>query len=123
MKKKLLTILLGGMMLNPTIAVAQNDGGSVGNGNDPDYPSGITNNLRAYITTNQSMSFAIVCFVSSVENAEILVCLDGTEVDRLTVTATAGTRVPLYLPAYGTGELTIYVRRGTTLLAVFNTTL
>ena len=123
MKNKLLMIMMGGMMLMPACLYAQTNGGGVGNGNDPDNPFSPPNNPCVYINSNQSSSFATVCFVSSVEEAEIEVYLDGIEVDSLTITATAGTRVPLYLPAYGIGELAIYVRRGTTLLAYYCTSI
>jgi hypothetical protein len=107
----------------PACLYAQTNGGSAGNGNDPDNPFSPPNNPCVYISTNQNSSFAVVCFVSSMEDAEIEVYLDGAEVDSLTITATAGTQIPLSLSAYGTGELTIYVRRGTTLLAYYSTSI
>lgn len=123
MKKKLLMILMSGMMLAPTCTYAQTNGGGYGNGNDPDNPFSPPNNPCVYISSNQNSSFATVCFVSSVEEAEIEIYLDGAKVDSLAITPTAGTRVPLYLPEYGTGELTIYVRRGTSLLAYYSTSI
>ena len=107
----------------PVCVKAQENGGGFGSGNNPDNPNSPPNNPCVYITSNQSCSFVTVYFVSSVEGAEIIVCLDGDEVDSLIVTAAAGTRVPFYLPAYGTGALAIYVRRGTTLLAYYCATI
>lgn len=121
MKKELLIFLLGSVMLAPACTYAQTNEGGYGNGNDPDNPFSPPNNPCVYISSNQNSSFATVCFVSLVEEAEIEVYLDGAKVDSLAITPTAGTRVPLYLPVYGTGELTIYVRRGTTLLAYYST--
>lgn len=123
MKKKLLMILVCSMMLSPVCMMAQTDGGGYGNG-DGGGPLHIPSyHYRAYITYSEVYNTAFVCFLADLADVEISVCMGGDEVDTLTVSAVAGTQFPLYLPAYGTGELAIYVRRGTSLLAYYSTSI
>ena len=125
MKKKLLMILMSGMMLIPTSVKAQDDGGGhgggYGTGNGPYYSPGV--NLGAIITYNESSNTAYVWFTTAVDDAEITICINGVVVDIQTFDVEAGSQIPLSLSAYGTGELTIYVRRGTTLLAYYSTSI
>lgn len=125
MKKKLLMILMSGMMLIPTSVKAQDDGGGhgggYGTGNGPYYSPGV--NLGAIITYNESSNTACVWFTTAVDDAEITICINGVVVDIQTFDVEAGSQIPLSLSAYGTGELTIYVRRGTTLLAYYSTSI
>ncbi len=127
MKKKLLMILMSGMMLMPTNAMAQDNGGGYGdgsgngNGNGPYYSPGV--NLGAIITYNESSNTAYVWFTTAVDDAEITICINGVVVDIQTFDVEAGSQIPLSLSAYGTGELTIYVRRGTSLLAYYSTSI
>lgn len=125
MKKKLLMILMSGMMLMPTSVKAQDDGGGhgggYGTGNGPYYSPGV--NLGAIITYNESSNTAYVWFTTAVDDAEITICINGVVVDIQTFDVEAGSQIPLSLSAYGTGELTIYVRRGTSLLAYYSTSI
>lgn len=127
MKKKLMMILLGGTVLMPTNAMAQDNGGGYGdgsgngNGNGPYYSPGV--NLGAIITYNESSNTAYVWFTTAVDDAEITICIDGVVVDTQTFDVEAGSQIPLSLSAYGSGELAIYVRRGTTLLAYYCTSI
>lgn len=127
MKKKLLMILMNGMMLMPTSAMAQDDGGGYGdgsgngNGNGPYYSPG--NNSIALITYNESSNTAYVWFTTAVDDAELTICIDNVVVDTQSFDVEAGSQIPLSLSAYGTGELTIYVRRGTILLAYYSTSI
>lgn len=127
MKKNLMMIVLGGTMLMPTGAMAQDDGGGYGEGSGSGNGDGPYHSPSyqpyAYITYAEVSNTAYVCILSDVNDVEISVCMDGDEVDTLAVSAEAGTQIPLYLAAYGTGELTIYVRRGTTLLAYYSTSI
>lgn len=54
------------------------------------------------------------------DNAEILVNLNGEEVDYQVIDATTGMQIPISLPIYGSGEFTIQVKSGTTLLSIEN---
>lgn len=125
MKKILMMILLGSAMLMPSGVMAQDDGGGYGEGDGnhggPHYSPG--NNSGAFITYNESSNTAYVLFLSDADDVEITVCIDDVVVDGQTMDVESGTQIPLSLSAYGSGEIMIYVRRGTMLLAVFNTTL
>ena len=123
MKKKILMILLGSMMMIPVCVKAQENGGGYGGDEGKDTHRSPTVKPKVYIAYGNSSITAYVCFLSNVDNAEISVCIDGEEVDRLKISAETGAQIPLYLPIYGTGELTIYVRRGTTLLAYYSTSI
>ena len=125
MKKNLMMILLGCTVFMPTGVMAQNDGGGLGEGSGnhggPHYSP--VNNAGASITYNESSNTAYVLFLSDADDVEITVCIDDVVVDSQTMDVESGSQIPLPLSAYGYGEIIIYVRRGTTLLAVFNTTL
>lgn len=127
MKKNLMMFLLGSAMLMPSGVMAQDDGGGHGtgngngNGNGPYFSPG--NNSGAFITYNESSNTAYVLFLSDADDVEITVCIDDVVVDGQTMDVESGTQIPLPLSAYGSREIMIYVRHGTTLLAVFNTTL
>ena len=117
-------ILLGSAMLMPSGVMAQDDGGGYGSGGNnggPHHSPG--NNSGAFITYNESSNTAYVLFLSDADDVEITVCIDDEVVDSQTMDVESGTQIPLPLSAYGSGEIMIYVRRGTMLLAVFNTTL
>ena len=92
MKKKLLMILMSGMMLIPTSVKAQDDGGGhgggYGTGNGPYYSPGV--NLGAIITYNESSNTACVWFTTAVDDAEITICIDGVVVDIQTFDVEAG---------------------------------
>ena len=114
--------LLGGMMTMPTMAQTCPD-----NDDDTgDYP-GVWRSParlpRAYINYDEASGFACVHFLSTVNNAEIIVYLNGIEIDSQLVEAVGGMQIPLYLPAYGCGEFTIQVKSGSTLIATYYITL
>ena len=121
-KKNLLMLLLGGMVMMPASVMAQTNGGG-GDTFDPDIWRGPAQNPYAYIYYDETTSMAYVCFVSAVDDAEIVVYRDGVVVDSQTINAVAGTQIPVDLSAYGTGEFTIQVRRDSTLLATYSVTL
>ena len=101
MKKKLLMILMSGMMLIPTSVKAQDDGGGhggYGTGNGPYYSPGV--NLGAIITYNESSNTAYVWFTSAVDDAEITICINGVVVDIQTFDVEAGSQIPLSLSAF-----------------------
>lgn len=121
MKKKILMLLLGGLVMMPTTMLAQTDGDD----DDNDKP-GVWRSParlpRAYIY-DETSGFACVHFLSTVNHVQISVYLNGTEVDAQVVDAEKGTQSLLYLPVYGSGEFTIQVKRGSTLIATYSTTL
>lgn len=122
MKKSFMMFLLGGIMTMPTIAQTCPD-----NDDDTgDYP-GVWRSParlpRAYINYDEASGFACVHFLSVVNNVEISVYLNGTEVDTQVVDAEKGTQALFYLPVYGTGEFLIQVKRGSMLIATYSTTL
>lgn len=123
MKKELMMSLFCCMMLPPVNMMAQDDGGGFGNGDNggplhiPPY------HYSAFITYAEDSNTAYVWFTSAVDDAEITICIDGVVVDTQTFDVEAGSKIPLSLSAYGSGELTIYVRRGTTLLAYYSTSI
>ena len=122
MKKKILMLLFGGLVMMPTTMLAQTDGDD----DDNDKP-GVWRSParlpRAYINYDETSGFACVHFLSTVNHVEISVYLNGTEVDAQLVDAEKGTHSLLYLPVYGSGEFTIQVKRGSTLIVTYSTTL
>lgn len=122
MKKSFMMFLLGGIMTMPTMAQTCPD-----NDDDTgDYP-GVWRSParlpRAYINYDEASGFACVHFLSVVNNVEISVYLNGTEVDTQVVDAVKGTQIPIYLPTYGCGSFTVQVKSGSTLLAIYRITL
>lgn len=120
-KENLLMLLLGGMVMMPTMAKAQSNGDD--NNQVPEQNRGPAHNPCAYITYDETTGMAYVCFVSAVDNAEVIVYHDGVVADSQIIDAAAGTQIPIGLSAYGTGEFTIQVRRDSTLLATYSITL
>lgn len=115
MKKILFMSLLGGMMVMPTKILACPDDGD-NNDRDPEVwrcPA------KHYCTIyyDEVSGIASVNFTSTINIAEIVVYLNGTEIDNLVVEAVEGMQIPLYLPVYGCGEINIQVKSGSTLLA------
>lgn len=104
----------------PMSMMAQSNDGDKEN---PDKHRGPAQNPHAYITYDESTSMAYVCFVSAVNDAEVIFYRDDEEVDSLVIDAVAGTQIPIDLSAYGTGEFTIQVRSDSTLLATYSVTL
>jgi hypothetical protein len=120
MKKKiLLMLLLGGMTLMPTGMMAKSDYGWDDNA-EPVIWRTPAHNPYVYITYDESNGTVLVTFNSAVDNAEILVNLNGEEVDYQVIDATTGMQIPISLPIYGSGEFTIQVKSGTTLLSIEN---
>lgn len=122
MKKKFWVFLLGGMMTMTTPVLA-----CIGDDDEPDdNPEkwrSPANHPRAYINYDEASDAACVHFLSIVNNAEIIVYQDGTEVDIQVVDAVKGTQVPLYLPTYGNGDFNIQVKSSSTLIAIYYITL
>lgn len=117
-KKKLLMLLLGGMVMMPISMMAQSNDNT-----SPDKKRGPAQNPHAFITYDETMGMVYACFISAVDDAEVIVFRDGEIVDNQIADATAGTQIPIDLSAYGTGEFTIQVRRYSTLLATYSITL
>ena len=114
MKKFILMFLLGGMaMMTNAIMPHPFDGDD----QDPDKWRSPANNSDVYIGYDETTSMANVYFISAVSDAEVLIYQNGVLVDNWTFNATAGMQVPVNLFSYGTGEFTIQVKSGTTLLA------
>lgn len=119
-KKNLLMLLLGGMVMMPMSMMAQSNDGDKEN---PDKHRGPAQNPHAFITYDETTGMAYACFVSAVDDAEVIVYHDGVVADCQIIDAAAGTQIPIDLSVYGTGEFTIQVRRYSTLLATYSITL
>ena len=120
--KKLFIFLLGEMAMMPVNVMAQSEGGGDNNA-EPGIWRSPAQNPYAYINYDETTGIAYVCFVSAVDDAEIVVYRDGVVVDSQTINVVAGTQIPVDLSAYGAGEFTIQVRRDSTLLATYSVTL
>ena len=81
----------------------------------PGKQRGPAQNPCAYITYDETTGMAYACFVSAVDDAEVIFYRDDEVVDSLVIDAVAGTQIPIDLSAYGTGEFTIQVRSDSTL--------
>ncbi len=118
MKKNFLMLLLGGAMLMPTTMMAQSN-----NNKEPGQHRIPAHNLYAYITYDEYSGVANITFLTTIADAEIVVWQNGEQASSQSLVAAEGTQIPLYLPAYGTGEFTIQVKSGSTLLATCSITL
>ncbi len=121
MKKNFLMLLLGGAMLMPTTVIAQPSGN-----NDepkPDVRRSPAKRPHAYINYDENSGVANITFLTTIADAEIVVWQNGEQASSQSLVAAEGTQIPLYLPAYGTGEFTIQVKSGSTLIAIYYTTL
>ena len=123
MKKIFMMILLSGMILMPKCVKAQENGGEYGDGNGRDTHRSPAIQPKVHITFGKSCNIAYVCFLSDMDDVKISVCVDDEEIDSILVSSKEDTLIPLYLPIYSTGALAIYVRRGTTLLAYYTTSI
>lgn len=121
MKKNYLMLLLGGVLLMPTTVIAQPSGYE--DEPKPNVPRSPARNQYAYITYDENSGIANITFLTASSNVEIIVFLDGMQVDSQSLDVDKGTLVPIYLPTYGTGEFTIQVKIGSTLVATYYTTL
>lgn len=121
MKKNFMIFLLGGMMMMPTMAQTCPDDGD--NDREPGVWRSPAKRPHAYINYDEANGVACVNFLSAINNAEIIVYLNGIEVDSQMLDAEEGTLIPIYLPTYGSGEFTIQVKSGSTLIATYYTTL
>ena len=120
MRKFIIMLLFGGMtVMAKTIMACPFDGDDP----NPNIPRGPINNSNVYIGYDGTTCIANVYFISAVSDAEVLIYQNGVLMDNWAVNATAGMQLPINLPAYGNGEFTIQVKRGTTLLATYNTLL
>lgn len=116
MRKRCFILLLGGLIMTPTTMLASIDDGD----NPDDYPGvwrSPAKHSHVYISYDEVSGIASVNFTSTINIAEIVVYLNGTEIDNLVVEAVEGTQIPLYLPVYGCGEINIQVKSGSILLA------
>lgn len=118
MKKNFLMLLLGGAMLMPTTVMAQPD-----NDKMPGQHRSPTHNQYAYITYDENSGVANITFLTACSNAEIILLQDGMQVDCQSLDVDKGTLIPIYLSTYGSGEFTIQVESGSTLVATYYTTL
>lgn len=120
-KRNFLMLLLGGVMMVPTLSMAYPDrDGTGGDDEHLDVHRSPQHNPYVYISYNECNGSALVTFNSAVNNAEILVYQNGVEVDYQVINATTGMQVPITLSAYGGGEFSIQVKSGTTLLAIYS---
>ena len=123
-KRNLLILLLGGVMMVPTMCMAYPDRDCTGGDDEHiDVHRSPKHNPYVYISYNECNGTTLITFNSTIDNAEILVYQNGVEVDYQLLDATAGTQIPIDLSAYGTGEFTIQVKRYSTLLATYSITL
>lgn len=118
MRKLIIMLLLGGMAMMPKILLACP---LDGDDQDPDKWRSPANNSNVFIGYDGITGIANVYFVSAISDAEVLIYQNGVLVDNWAVNATAGMQLPIYLPAYGSGEFTIQVKSGVTLLATYYT--
>lgn len=122
MKKNFLMLLLGGMMMQPTTMLAQTNGDD-GNDGEPGVWRSPAKRPHAYINYNEANGVACVYFLSAVNDAEVIVYLNGAEINNQMIDAEEGSQIPIYLPTYGSGEFTIQVKSGSALVATYYTTL
>ena len=104
----------------PSIVMAHPDGNDDNDGR-PEIHRSPNVNSCVYISYDETTGIANVYFVSAISDAEVLIYQNGVLVDNWAVNATAGMQLPIYLPAYGSGEFTIQVKSGVTLLATYYT--
>lgn len=123
MKKNFLMLLLGGAMLMPTTMMAQSGGPFCGDDEKPGQHRSPAHNQYAYITYDENSGVASITFLTACSNAEIILLQDGIQVDCLSLDVDKGTLIPIYLSTYGSGEFTIQVESGSTLVATYYTTL
>ena len=120
-KRNFLMLLLGGVMMVPTLSMAYPDrDGTGGDDEHLDVHRSPQHNPYAYITYHESNGTVLVTFISAIDNAEILVYQNGVGVDYQVINATTGMQVPITLSSYGSGEFVIQVKSGSTLLATLN---
>lgn len=84
-----------------------------------DYHRSPSHQSYAYITYNEATSIATVFFRTTFADAEVVILKDGYETESLSLVATEGMQILIDLSAYGEGEFTIQVKRGTTLLVSY----
>ena len=123
MKKNFLMLLLGGAMLMPTTMMAQSGGPFSGDDETPGQHRGPAHNSFVYIAYDDNSSLVNVVFLTAIPDVEIIINQNGIEVDGLMLDAEEGMQIPIYLPVYGSGEFTIQVKSGSTLIATYYTTL
>lgn len=119
MKKNFLMLLLVGAMLMPTPVMAQPSN----NDEEPGMHRSPFHTPYAYITYDENSGVANITFLTTIAKAEIVVLQNGEQVSSQSLVATEGTQIPLYLPVYGSGEFIIQVKSGSTLIAIYYTTL
>lgn len=122
MRKSYLMILLSGTMLIPTTTTAQTSGSD-----DDDITPGQhrapSNKPFSIITYDENSGVAKITFLTAITDAEIIIWQDGVQVNSQSLVATKGTQIPIHLPVYGYGEFSIQVKSGSTLIAIYYTTL
>ena len=118
--KKLMLLLLMGTLLVGTSMAGPADGG--GNDNDPVPPirRTPTQSPHVYINYDESTGIATVRFNTTILDAAVVILKDGVEVDSMSETAVEGMQLSFYLPAYVDGEFAIQVTSGDTLIAILN---
>lgn len=112
-------LLLGGSMLMPTTVLAQPNSSD----DEPGQHRCLAHNSFVHIAYDDNSSMVNVIFLTAIPDVEIIINQNGIEVDCLTIDAEEVTQIPIFLPIYGGGELTIQVKRGSTLLAIYDITL
>ena len=120
MRKNIMMLMLGGLLMMSTTMLAYPN---VDDGNDrePEVWRSPTKRPNAYIDYDDANGVATVNFLSAITNAEIIVYLNGIEVENQIVEAVKGIQVPLYLLVYGGGAFTIQVKNGSTLITTYST--
>ena len=118
MRKNFLMLLLGGAMLMPMTVLAQPD-----NNKEPGQHRSPFHTPYAYISYDENSGMVNVTFLTTIADAEIVVLQNGEQVSSQSLVAVEGTQIPLYLLVYGSGEFTIQVKSGSTLIAIYYTTL
>ena len=103
----------------PTTVMAQPNN----NDKEPGQHRSPAHNWSAYITYDENSGVANITFLTTITDAEIVVLLDGMQVDWQSLNVDKGTQVPIYLPTYGSGEFTIQVKSGSTLITTYYITL
>lgn len=119
MKKNCLMLLLGGAMLMPTTMMAQPEPKD----QDPGQHRSPAHSSYVYIAYDGNNCFVNVEFLTAIPDVEIIIYQNRIEVDSLILDAEEGSQIPLYMSVYGSGEFTIHVKSGSTLIATYNTTL
>ena len=115
-KRNLLILLLGGVMMVPTMCMAYPDRDCTGGDDEHiDVHRSPKHNPYVYISYNECNGTTLITFNSTIDNAEILVYQNGVEIDYQLLA--------LFTFGGGLNTCSSTVKRYSTLLATYSITL